>query len=363
MITFPEAVRDAVRSVQCALLADNEYVVGSVGRFAGPTRERALDGINATRRLLGCPMGDDPLPPPPDFTGGQCSNVLYTVNVSYTGSNNQVQTTLTQSFRGPVRGLFPRPPNEFNSVAVFLESGLATQAPVQMFNTSPANANSGQITSIIRQGGLPDDCGNPDPTYPPPISRPTNIDVTYNIDNGDEVNLTIPFIFAPIEANFNGTLRIPFTFDFGGFEFTGNFNFDPNVEITINPPRVPSGSDDGLEDLPAGDPEEEVPELEPDRKIIGVVVTSSLVGEQQLTTILLDGMPNIFAPRAGSIKFAYSLGVTTFWSNDIDVKGDRIFIPCPFSQGADAVVVSPAPGVQLEWIPIRGFPLATVNDV
>jgi len=92
-------------------------------------------------------------------------------------------------------------------------------------------------------------------------------------------------------------------------------------------------------------------------------VQSSLSGEQQLTTIATQNIPTIFAPRAGSIKFAYSVGASTFWSNDIDVKGGRVFIPCPFSQGADAVAVSPAPGVVLNWVEITGPALATVADL
>lgn len=163
--------------------------------------------------------------------------------------------------------------------------------------------------------------------------------------------------------DFNGNFRLPFTFDFGGNTFTGNFNLNPEFSLTINPPALPPGSDQGTDELPPGDPADEVEPLPVDEKIIGVVVTSSIVGEQQFTTILTQGMPNILAPRAGSIKFAYSLGATTFWSNDIDVKGDRIFIPCPFSQGADAVVVSPAPGVALQWVPISGPPLATKADL
>lgn len=361
-ITFPAAVGQAIRSVQCALLNDNEYVVSSVGRFAGPVRERALDGINATRGLLGCP--GDPVPPPdPEFTGGQCEGVLYTVNVSYRGSNNQIQTTLTQSFRGPVRGLFPRPPNEFNSVAVFLESGFPSQIPVQMFNTSPANANTGQITAITRQGGLPDNCGSPPPVYPPPTSISRDVDVTYNIDNGDEVTVTVPFVFAPITVDLNGNFRIPVTFDFGGNQFSASFPLDLSFPVTINFPGLNPGDGQGIEGEPPDGPGETFPPATPDQKIIGVVVTATEIDDLAASSYQLPQLTPIYVPRLGSVKFVYSLGGATFFSSDIDVKDRRTFIECPYVGGADAVIASPQTGVSFSFLPIRGFPVATTGDL
>lgn len=363
MASFFDAVTGAVRGLACTLLSGDEFIAGAVGRFSPGLGNLLYDRINAGRRLYGCDPAGDPEPPDPDFEGGQCQNVGYTVTIS-NGIN-----TASRSGIGPVLGVCfgeTTPTNRSQWGVSF--GGGSTPGNCQLSGTGTATIpiSTQGDTSIIdvgRNDGLPDDCGDPEPVYPEPIDRPINIDITFQPDFGPEVTVNIPFIFSPITANFDGSLNIPFKFDFGGFEFNGNFNVNPSIGPVIFPPRVPTGSGQGTEDLPEGDPEDEVPELPLDEKIIGVVVSSSIVGEQQLTTILTQSMPNILAPRAGSIKFAYSLGAATFWSNDIDVKGDRLFIPCPFSQGADAVVVSPSPGVEVEWVPIRGFPLATVADL
>lgn len=363
MVSFIEGVRESLRTIQCPLLSANEYIVGSVGRFAGPLRERAFDGINATRRLLGCPESNDPEPPPPPFTGGQC-DFAYIVQYQIRNDQDQLIGNFSREVWGPVGGV------TFSGNEVFIlchgltpAARLSTQQPILVSTVPGGDGLTATLTGISVSGGGPDNCGDPPPIFPPPTNFNINVDVTYNIDDGTEVTVTVPFVFAPVSVNFDGSLSLPFTINFGGFNFTGNLNLNPDFNLTINPPAIGRGEGQGLEELPAGDPAEEVEPLPFDEKIIGVAVTSSIVGEQQFTTIATQGMPNILAPRAGSIKFAYSLAATTFWSNDIDVKGDRIFIPCPFSQGADAVVVSPAPGVALQWVPISGPPLATVADL
>jgi len=224
----------------------------------------------------------------------------------------------------------------------------------------PDGQDSISSLSFERLDGQPE-CGDPDPVYPPPINFTTNIDVTYNIDDGTEVTVTIPFIFAPITANFNGTLRIPFTFDFGGFEFSGNINL-PDFNLTINPPSIPPGSGDDLEPV-GGDDGDTIPPLPPEEKIIGVVVNSAIANPGRVSSVDFEAAPDIIIPRAASVKFAYSIGAATFWSSDIDVKTLRAFIPCPFSQGADAVVVTPYIGLTSTSVPIRGFPLATTGDL
>lgn len=374
MLTFPQAAREAVRTAQCALLADNEYIVGSVGRFAGPVRDRALDGLNVFRGLLGCPPSADIEPSQPEFTGGQCPGESYRISgtlswdilIGSTGGTSSPSESVSTEliFTGPVTSIVP---NQIDSRTFNILVTHAGGTTGVFFRQNPISTNS--VSNIRFSGGAtnaaggPGVCGSAPPIYPPPVSRTTNIDVTYNTDEGDEVTVTIPFIFAPITADITGNFRIPFSFDFGGNTFTGNFSLDPNIEVTINLPRLNPGDDQGLEDLEEGDPEDEVEPREPDQKIIGVVVTSSTSLFSPVTRIANQGMPPTIVPRAGSIKFAYSLGGATFWSNDIDIKGSRVFIPCPFALGADAAVASPAPGTTLQFVEITGFPLATTGDL
>jgi hypothetical protein len=367
VITFPSAVRDALRSVQCSLLADNAYIVGSVGRFAGPVRDRALDGLNATRRLIGCDPTDDPPGPQPVLNGGQCAGVEYTLGgrrINDDGTVNSSWNLPCGNFRfGPIT---PRVFDDAGTVRSGYDysTSQGQRLFAEVWTGSALLDGNARVTfdTVARCDGQPDNCGTSPPVFTSPISITRNIDVTYNIENGDEVTINIPFVFAPITVDFNGNFRIPVTFDFGGNEFSASFPLDLDASIEINFPGLNPGDGQDVDDLPPDEPGETVPPVEPDQKIIGVVVNVTSFDNRKVSEYSSPGIPRILVPRVGSVRFAYSLGGATFWSPDIDVKGDREFIPCPFSQGADAVVASPQVGVNLSFVPIRGFPLATAAD-
>lgn len=373
MVTFAEGVKNALRTFPCFALRNGEYAYGFAARiFPLSPAGSVADGVNSLRRLLGCDPTDDPPPPEPPFTGGQCSGVLYNITWSGTtypfsdcsgpmnvGSNLIGVPGPITNLRGEIDPVAPNPPCASQNIYYF-DFGPSAQRQTLFGQTNGAVLNSFTVT---RTDGQPDDCGNPPVSYPPPSDIDIDIDVTYNIEDGPDITVTVPFIFSPVIVDLSGNFSAPFTFNFGGLDFSGTLRISPKFNVYINPPTAPRGTDDGTEDLPPGDPDEDVEPTPVDEKIIGVAVVSALVGEQQLTTITTENIPTIFAPRAGSIKFAYSVGVSTFWSDDIDIKGSRTFIPCPFSQGADAVAVSPAPGVNVVWRSITGYPLATVNDL
>jgi hypothetical protein len=362
MTTVFQAIRAAQNAIACPILAANDYVLGSVGGFVPGLNQPALAAINALRRLYGCPEDDDVEAVPP-FSGGQCP-VNYTVTVAGPPSPTGGPGTATRTVLGPVGGMcFPFisavPPRV--QIGVSGANGCNTGGGGQGIVATSFSGDWG-IVSAVRQDGQPDNCGDPPIDYPPPTNFTTNTDITYNVDNGDEVTITVPFVYAPITANFDGTLRIPFTFDLGGFEFSGDINLLPDLEVSINPPTVPRAPE-----INPGDfdpiPGEEVDPLPPDEKIIGVVVNVIEADGRRVSSIFSPDIPAILAPRAGSVKFAYSFGGATFWSSDIDIKGTRTFIDCPFSQGADAVIASPQTGVELTFVPIKGSPLATVRDL
>jgi len=375
MATFIEGVKSALRFAPCIALGNAEWAYGAAGRIFpfGPAEE-GIATVRALRRFIGCNPDNDPEEPQPPFQGGQCDGQLYVGSYTYTQGNNPPITARfkawgpiggavegTDSNGTPGVGLISRGDLTQNSPAFQCGVGGNPTLGTLTYRQFASNATNPSIQSITPCGA--DNCGGLPPVLPPPTNININIDVTYNNEEGDEINLTIPFIFAPINVDINGRFNIPVTFNLGGVEFSGTVTIAPEFSVTINPPQAPTGTDNPTDTLPPGDPEDEVEPREFDDKVIGVVVQSSLSGEQQLTTIATANIPTIFAPRAGSIKFAYSIGASTFWSNDIDVKGGRVFIPCPFSQGADAVAVSPAPGVVLNWVEITGPPLATVADL
>jgi len=387
MVSFLEGVRRANKALHCFWLGAGGNILGGLANISVGNPEFILNTSKALRRLAGCDPAADPVIPPPPFTGGQCSavyTVTYTTEARTSTSSNcgnffnpQPRTGMIPS--GPVFGpigalsqvITPISSSGIRdsrqSIEVMTGSGLRRinlgGDAFRDFDSSCGPSYKVSGFSVSRVDGLPDDCGDLPPVFPPPAPINIDIDVTYNIDDGTEITVTIPFIYAPITTDINGNFKIPFTFEFGGIEFSGNIDLSPEFNLTINPPPGPRGTDSPFTDLPA--PEEEIPveEAEPDERVIGVVVQSRLVGEQQLTTIFTENIPQILAPRCGSVKFGYAFGDRSFWSPDIDIKDLNCFIPCPFSQGADTVAASPAPGVVLNYSPVFGSPLATVADL
>lgn len=362
MAALPLAIATALVALRCQLISDDPYVLGSVSRVLPATRPAFLRALNETRRLIGCPPESDPQEPAPPFEGGQCPDVQYTFRVSYVDANDTPNTAQNQFVLGPVGGLSFDPPNQSGGVSVFVLGGGSPAQRTFLLSTTQQNIGTIQITDVFPTFEQPDNCGSLPGTYPPPTNFNTDIDITYEIDDGTEVTVTIPFIFAPIKVDFNGTLRIPVNFSLGGFEFSGDINL-PDFDFTINPPKLGQGDGEDLTGEGEDEPGESIPEAPPDEKIIGVVVNATQIDSRRVSSYSSPGITPIFVPRLGSIKFAYSIGIATFFSSDIDIKDRRTFIPCPFSQGADAVIASPNIGVDLTFTPIRGFPLATTKDI
>jgi len=372
MVSLITGVAEGLRRVACGVLAAQDYVNGSLGNIYPPGSVLPGIAIRALRRINGCDPTDDPELPQPPVVGGQCPVFYFfdyqqrQVDANGVGSWG---STIFQALPGPL--IFGKADPEANEDCgdtglVFTNARVSsgTAANTIVLSLGCADVGPGwRIIRLERTDGLPDDCGDPPAPFPPPSPINIDVDVTYNIDDGTEVDVTIPFIFAPIVTDINGSFYAPFTFEFGGIEFSGNVELSPNFNVTINPPAAPIGTDSPLTDLPG--PEDEVPvePPPPGEVVVGVVVQSRLIGEQQLTTILTSDIPQILVPRCGSVKFGYRIGGRSFWSPDIDIKDLNCFIPCPFSQGAATVAASPAPGVVLNYVPIFGSPLATLEDV
>ena len=358
MVSFLQGLENANKAINCFLLGAGGNILGGVANLPGGSPEFVENTTKALRRLAGCDPADDPVLPPPPFPGGQCVGAGYTVTIS-TGSVNA-----TRSVLGPISGVcFGSQQPPFNvSWGVQAGNGCILSGPGTA--TIPqADRGNVTITNIVRQGGLPDDCGNPPVVFPPAGDTFVDAPVTYITEEGDEITVNIPFVYAPIFVDVNGNFRIPFTFEAGGIEFSGDVTVAPEFKFTVNPPPAPRGTNSPITNLPG--PDDEIP-VEPStfaERVVGVVVQSQLVGEQQLTTIFTENIPQILAPRCGSVKFGYAIAGRSFWSPDIDIKDLNCFIPCPFSQGADTVAASPAPGVVLNYVPIFGAPLATVADL
>lgn len=87
--------------------------------------------------------------------------------------------------------------------------------------------------AIAREDGLPDDCGNAVPTYPPEVPpAPPDLNTTINIFNIDGLNLEIPLTWNQGDINFN----FPMSWDIGGINATldiGGLTLNSNANLNI----------------------------------------------------------------------------------------------------------------------------------
>jgi len=229
------------------------------------------------------------------------------------------------------------------------------------------------ITNVVRVDGLPDTCGDPLPPTPTPPqpSDPIDVDVPWTDEDGNDLDITLPVIFAPIRVDINGELIVPFRVSVDP-TFNVNFNGSINIntgDVSINfknintPPKSSPnqddyGSPDDIPDYPPEVPNSIIPiPPQPDEPETAQVIRACIVTitdyDSNATVIFQDDNPDIYAPNLGFINFGISINNAIAWTSDIPVKNFRNFIPCPWEGGAIAVRGTPRPGV--EWIitPVR----------
>lgn len=371
MVTFRDAVADSLRGALCAVIAINDDGAKLFGRVPGLSSGADYFNFFAPLRAQLC--NDDPADvptPEPPFTGGQCA---VTYRIDYTGQlagafcgDPPPPSSGTQFYTGPlgaIVGLNDAPSGPGNLCPGF---------PAQNWYITTGNGSLGIIygsafgaerptLTITRQDGQPDNCGDPPIIVPPPGPVTQPINVTYNNEDNDVVDIDGDVIFSPAFSIGDLNLRVPFTLNLGGLDFSGTLQIAPNFNIDLAP-RVYFGGPNVVDDPelpPSGDPDtpDDPPTDEETTVIIGVVIRSSPIGELQSTAIATQGMPTIYAPRLASCSFAIESSLTVAWTSDIDVKNRDCYIPCPVPTGAVAVVVTPMPGWESSWTAVRGRPL------
>lgn len=382
MVTFLEGVGNAVRSAYCTWLGGGlpglAYWVESLNDASPfPVTRRIREGAH---RIL-CNREPEPILTPP-FEGGQC-DTRYNVTVGYsyifTSGSACVSFTEQQTFNGrlgPIQGVTafregfdvgyrlqsaPDPPSNPDGIA---RSVIVTDTASPI---CPARVTSVNILNIVRVDGQPDDCGAPAPDLPDiPDSR---IPERIIYDDGD-VNIVIPVIIGFGFANFDidGTLNIPFTIEFSpefNFEFGGTDGaLNPDTgDVVIEPPGTGTPPGTGRPPIsydpedPPPDEDGDVPEpdnppagLDEEEEILrGVLVTVTVPSSsRRISELFQEDIPNIFVPRFGNVSFMIRVGKTFGWTDVIEVRNRRQFIPCPWEGGAIEVRGSTDPGV--EWI-------------
>lgn len=212
-----------------------------------------------------------PTPPPPQsqFSGGQCSNVLYRVSFncklkgeySGDGSITVVDFPAIDDLYGPISGGSLSTPGEIvrsQGIVQGFSKGLIGSTgkfnqrtppgtPFQVIGSSQFEIQSIAITGIARLDGQPDTCGNVSPSYPPSNALPNDLDGSKTIVIAPNTSVTVPVrvvpTFAPTanifkpEFNINvGGINV--NISAGGFTFSPTVQIEPNVNYPISDPRT-----------------------------------------------------------------------------------------------------------------------------
>lgn len=329
-----------------------------------------------------CPL-TPPQPPESPFAGGQCAT-SYRVFWSgeyrggAPGSANDgylpVSESTASGVLGPITGIryIPNPAGNGARVVIDANGVYEGRFGFTTTNSEPFFRNL-RITSVVRDDGLPDNCGDPPPdtSPPPPGYNIYNDNVTYNDTNNVEVTIPVILTFGYATVNIDGRLSIPINANFtANPEFNLNFNYRPgdnNVQPDFTDPRVPLPSPCNppggfIPDPSVPPPPDSIPDPDPDAPatddpterrelLVGCIVTTTFLDGNE-TTIAQQENPDIYIPATGYVQFRIRVGNVSGWTNDIPVKSLRAFIPCPWDGGAIEVKGTPRFGNQFTVTPV-----------
>ena len=310
------------------------------------------------------------LPQGPGFNGGQCPTA-YVVRVRISGEQSingffippDIQPGFVISegiVQGPFASVITNAPGPQPAVtqpvwSALDSDGIGKGSGSTEIERSPEWSGAGrrfyrnltaQVQSVVRLDGLPDDCGEPPPTFPPgtpPPSNPRPPGTTINIDLPDigpidvDFNPTVGLVYVDVD----GSIQVPVTVN---VSFAPDFDFDLDFNVDLGDPTAdPTPPIDPFPDNPDGRPQPEDcpppdgcrrnPDVEPgddaegeeedlDRVIVGAYV-ASIVDQiaVRATRIFQQNGPDIYAPALGYLRFRYELpGGGDTWGTDIPIK-------------------------------------------
>ena len=248
------AIADATRSAWCNLYEKAPgFATGEMfGNPIAPYNDGLLDAMCRPLNKLP-PQRSKP------FNGGQCTCDFYTMNWRLTGASFPGGVNGDSLVQAPVQS--PITVTRVNSngdtvVDIYVPNGGGVCGAVRRADiTGNASPDSRvQILSVVRQGGLPDNCGELAPTYPryqPPLA---DIDFNANLQVTPVFNINAPVrIFAPI-TNLRPQLKIGdfnTTLDLGGITIDLSPNINPGNQLPGTPPtQQPAPGDNQDENDP-----------------------------------------------------------------------------------------------------------------
>lgn len=363
MVTFREEIENAVRAQACAVLSGVEAAswYGSALDF-GNDENRFAEGVRGLRRSF-CNNDDDVVDiPSPPFTGGQCAGASYSVSFTQTGTAVGTPTSQTgaiSGLTGPISNVFNKDIGSFPGNRRVYQVCVSHAGGEKCGISNALDPGSQELEDIVvtRTDGLPDDCGSLPAPIPPYSPTATTVNISYENINNIQVNEDVDIeIFAP-QVNLIGGIFAPIVISGNTFQLVGTAQISPEFKLEISP-NINVGRGGGVDEtLP--NPSEPVPEGNEDngsRVIVGAIVTATSLELRKVGQISQAGNPDIFIPRLGSLSFYIAVDNGTAWTNDIDIKNLRCYIPCPVSSGAVDVAATSENGVQLDVQPVWGYP-------
>lgn len=387
----------AVREVLCQLGGLASLGAGPLGPLQSPgTGNRTLSDAGGILQAA-CPVPPplpEPLPPP--FEGGQCPGVLYTVRTNLKRQNldncNEFETAFdVGNVPGPVGQPFPVEfvENPCNDSEIGRVWNWTTGAGTVLFRSesSQVGLQNVEILEVIRQDGLPDDCGNPpspEPTRPPITQPPPSPEIpTINPDGSPGSPIIITPRVGPIFIDASANIKVPVTVEISGPDIDVNttipvsvslpdFNVDfefggtgggaggeggeePTPPSPICCPPPPPELQPAPEEDPGEDPEDPPP---PNRRRVGVVVSTVEVGETAAGTTVFTANPPLRVPRVATVQFEIEVGGTTSLSADTQVKSLNQYVEGPRNGKITRAFVGWEPGWEGSFsyveVPING---------
>ena len=357
-MTFFESLVEGARQAYCTLSTPAPFFLSTAANiYRLFPEEGQADDLEASAQLfrnarnLACNQAPDSVADEfdPPFSGGQCMGAPYLASGELL-RNGVVATTFNNRFGiGPISLQRTAPSSTTTQALALVDSEGRILA--SLGGGPPDDMLSINVTNLQRTDGLPDNCGDPPADILPysPLQNTTDVDVTFDDDQGNPVTITPNLTFGPVELLPDSALSIPITVVFEpGSSLFGDFNLTTG-DICFS---IGNGAGDGVPTTPIEIPEDENPE-ENQLVVIGArVVTNSISDASRATEIFQSGPnPNIYAPRLGSVAFLYetSTGARS-WGVDIPVKNTDFVVWSP--QPAINVGGTPEPGVDFSVFPI-----------
>lgn len=198
-----------------------------------------------------------PLPPGNPFQGGQCPCAVYRVQGTYSYRNGEVTGTFDVLKRGPIGGLSVISRQDAQDLGFYQgapQCGGRTWFSVVLADNDSGDASglTGTTSSVVRDDGNPDNCGDPPAQYPPIVPPPNQLTQNYNITIGPNtinmpvsfgsVNLTANAYFAPSYTVQVGNLTLSFGLEGVEVNVSPSFNVNPTfptIPDSRNPPFTP----------------------------------------------------------------------------------------------------------------------------